>query len=182
MEKLIFREEQPMRKSILPWLIVPAWLFVVVIFAFGFYTQLYKGIPFGNQPMSNTGLLWSGILVIILLGGFFTLLMSSCLLTEVWTDGIRFRFPPFVRNIKHIPLSEMVSADVTKYRPIAEFGGWGWRKRILLRKTAYNISGNIGVRIIKKNGSLLVLGTQKKDEMKQAVDKMMQRDKDKLAM
>jgi hypothetical protein len=76
--------------------------------------------------------------------------------------------------MKHIPLAEIASVEVGRYNPVFEFGGWGWRKRLLTKKTAYNVSGRIGIRVIKKNGSQVMFGTHKQDEMKRAVVKMMQ--------
>jgi hypothetical protein len=173
MERLIYREEQPFRQSFIPWIMLAAIVFVIGSFAVGFYQQLYLGRPFGDEPMSNNGLIWSSILSFLLLSAVFILILSGVLVTEIWTDGIRFRFTPFIRKMRHIPVSEIASAEVTKYRPIVEFGGWGMRKRFLTRKTAYNISGRIGLRVIKKNGSQVLFGTQKQEEMKRAVDKML---------
>jgi hypothetical protein len=84
--------------------------------------------------------------------------------------------------MKHISISEIASVEVEKYKPIIEFGGWGVRKRFLSRKTAYNISGNMGMRVIMKNGSQIMFGTRKPDEMKHAVLKMMQRGNEKYTM
>lgn len=182
MEKLIYKEEQPMRQSFLPWLIVPAWLLVVVIFGVGFYQQLYLGKQFGNEPMSNQGLLWSGIFSILLMGVLFIVLLSSCLITEIWTDGIRYRFLPFHRKLKCIQKADIASLEVAKYKPVAEFGGWGMRRKIFARKQAYNISGNIGLRIVLKNGRQIVLGTRKKDDIQQAVNKMMENRNEKYSL
>ena len=173
MEKLIYKEEQSFRQSFVPWLMLPAFLFTLIMFIVGLYQQIYLGKPLGNNPMSNNGLIWSGILTLALLGAVFIFVLSSKLLTEIWTDGIRYKFPPLLRKLRHIPLSEIATAEVTKYNPIGEFGGWGWRKRLLKRKTAYNISGSIGVRIVKKDGSVIIFGTVHKEEMQRAVAKMM---------
>lgn len=175
MEKLYYREEQSFRQSFVIWLILAAWLLLIGVTAYGFYQQLYLGKPYGDNPMSNSSMLWSGIGSIILISAVFLLLVNSILVTEVWSDGIRYKFSPFINRIKHVPLSDIASAEVTKYRPLVEFGGWGWRTRIFSRKTAYNIAGRIGLRITKKNGFQLVLGTQHEEEMKRAVSKMMQR-------
>jgi hypothetical protein len=64
---------------------------------------------------------------------------------------------------------------VIKYRLVIEFGGWGWRKRFLSRKTAFNVSGSFGVRVTLKNRSQILFGTQQQDEMKRAVQKMFMR-------
>lgn len=77
--------------------------------------------------------------------------------------------------MRHISLDDISSVEVSKYRPLFEFGGWGWRRRFLSGKTAFNVSGRIGVRVILKNGSQILFGTQKQEKMKRAVEKMLTR-------
>lgn len=173
--RLIYREEQSFRQSFIPWIMLVAILFLMGGISVSFYHQLYLGRPYGNEPMSNNDLIWSSIISIVVMTTAFILILSGRMVTEIWTDGIRFNFSPFIRKMRHIPLADITSVEVAKYRPIVEFGGWGLRKRLLSRKTAYNISGRIGVRVIKKNGRQVMLGTRQKDEMKRAIDKMLNR-------
>lgn len=179
MERLLRKEEQSFRQSYIPWVMLASMLLCIAGFGVGFYQQLYQGKPYGDEPMSDSGLLWSGILSFVLLSAVFVFFLNGKLVTEIWTDGIRYKFPPLVRKMKYIPLTEIASAEVTKYRPVIEFGGWGWRKRFIGRKTAYNVSGNIGIRVIRKNGSQVLFGTHQQEEMKRAVSKMMQQNTDK---
>lgn len=181
MEKLIFKEEQAFRQSFIPWVLLPVWLVMFIVFGVGFYQQFYLSKPFGDNPMSNAGMIWSSVLSLGLITAVFLFILSGNLVTEIWTDGIRYKFPPLIRKMKFIPLSEIKTAEVGKYRPIAEFGGWGWRKRILTRKTAYNVSGNMGLRVIYKNGDVVLFGTRQPDELKRAVEKMWNRNAEKHA-
>lgn len=180
MERLIYREEQSFRNSFVLWIILAAWLLVFGIFGYGLYQQLYLGNPFGDNPTSDNSMLWSGIIAVLATSAIFIFILSGNLVTEVWSDGIRYKFPPIIRKMKHIPLSEITSVEVAKYNPIIEFGGWGWRKRLISRKTAYNVSGKIGMRVIKKNGSQVMFGTRQQDEMKRAAGKMMMQSTDKI--
>jgi len=182
MERLIYKEEQPFRQSVIPWIMLVAVIFVIGGISIGFYQQLYLGKPYGNEPMSDKGLLWSSILSFVLMSAAFIFILSGNLVTEIWTDGIRYKFPPVLRKTRHIPLNEIVAVEVGKYRPIVEFGGWGWRKRFLSRKTAYNVSGRIGIRVTRKNGSQILFGTRQQDEMKRAVNKMMQPETNKYSI
>jgi hypothetical protein len=177
--RLIYREEQPFRQSIIPWIIFVSILFMIGGFSVSFYQQLYLGKPYGDEPMSNNGLIWSSIISFIVMSTMFIFILSGSLVTEIWTDGIRYKFTPLIRKIRHIPVTEIVSAEVEKYRPLAEFGGWGWRKRLLSRKTAFNVSGRIGIRVTLKKGSQIVFGTRQEEAMKRAVNKMMQPDTNK---
>jgi hypothetical protein len=178
--RLIYREEQSFRQTIIPWIMLGSMLILIGGFGVSFYQQLYLGKPYGNEPISNNGLIWSSILSFVAVSTAFIFILSGSLITEIWTDGIRYKFTPLIRKERYIPLSEIVSVEVAKYRPVLEFGGWGWRKRIFQRKTAYNVSGKTGIRVKKKNGSQILFGTHKQEEMRRAVEKMMIRDMDKM--
>lgn len=171
--KLIYREEQPFRQSFIPWIVLAAILFMVGGYSVSFYQQLYLGKPYGDEPMSNNGLIWSSIISFVVMSAVFILLLSGSLVTEIWSDGIRYKFMPFIRKFRYIPLGEIVAAEVEKYSPLFEFGGWGWRRRFVARKTAFNVSGSIGLRVTLKNRSQIMFGTRHRDEMKRAVEKML---------
>jgi hypothetical protein len=171
--RLIYREEQSFRNSIIPWIMLVVMLFLIGGFSVSFYQQLYLGKPYGDEPMSDNNLIWSSIISFIVMSAVFVFILSGSLVTEIWSDGIRYKFTPLIRKMRHLPLSDIVSAEVEKYRPILEFGGWGWRKRFLTRKTAFNVSGRIGVRVTLKNGSQILFGTHQEQEMKRAVEKML---------
>jgi len=176
MERLIYKEEQSFRNSFMLWILLASMLVMIGGFGIGFYQQFYLERPFNDKPFSDNGLLWSGIITIVVVGAIFTLLLNGRLVTEIWSNGIRYTFPPLIRRMRFIPLGDIASAEVQKYRPVLEFGGWGWRKRLLQRKSAYSVSGSIGIRITLKDGSQVVLGTRKQEEMKRAVARMMQPD------
>jgi hypothetical protein len=170
--RLIYREEQSFRNSIIPWIMLVVMLFLIGGFSVSFYQQLYLGKAYGDEPMSDNNLIWSSIISFVVVSSVFVFILSGSLVTEIWSDGIRYKFPPLIRKMRHLPLTDIVSAEVEKYRPILEFGGWGWRKRFLSRKTAFNVSGRIGLRVTLKNGSQILFGTRQEQEMKRAVEKM----------
>ncbi|MDO9255572.1 MAG: hypothetical protein Q7U54_08680 [Bacteroidales bacterium] len=170
--KLLYREEQSFRQTIALWLMLATIILLVGGFGVGFYQQLYLGRPYGEEPMSNNGLIWSSIVSFVVVSTIFIFILNGSLVTEIWSDGIRYKFTPLIRKMRHIPLDEIIDVKVEKYKPIVEFGGWGWRRRLLTRKTAYNVSGTIGIRVTLKNRSQIVFGTHQQEEMKRAVEKM----------
>jgi hypothetical protein len=171
--RLIYREEQSFRQTIAPWLMLATIILLVGGFGVGFYQQLYLGQPYGEEPMSNNGLIWSSIGSFVVVSTVFIFILNGSLVTEIWTDGIRYKFTPLIRKMRHIPLEQIIDVEVAKYRPVLEFGGWGWRRRLLSRKTAFNVSGNIGIRVTLKNRSQILFGTHQQEEMKRALEKML---------
>jgi hypothetical protein len=66
------------------------------------------------------------------------------------------------------PLTELSKYEIRTYQPIREYGGWGIRYGSSGK--AYNISGNTGMQLELKDGTRILLGTQKPEEFLKAVD------------
>jgi hypothetical protein len=49
------------------------------------------------------------------------------------------------------------------FRPIMEYGGWGIRRGA--NGWAYNVSGNRGVRLVFRDGSTFLIGSQRAEEL-----------------
>lgn len=115
-------------------------------------------------PVIFTG---QGFWVILVAAGAMALslaLMGSIKLrTRIDDEGVYYRMIPFHWNEKMIPWSEIDSVFVRQYSPIKEYGGWGIR--FGRNGTAFNIRGNKGLQIVKKNGKRILLGTDKPDEI-----------------
>jgi hypothetical protein len=175
MEKELFKEEQRFDQL---WLKVPLYILAIgniALFIYGFYKQLIVGEPWGNNPMSDIGLVFAGALVFLIWGGIFFLFEKTKLITIIYQKEIRLRFPPFFYKEKIIPFRMIKSMEVRKYNPITEFGGWGLRYGF--RGKAYNVKGNIGLQIHFINGKRLLVGTQKSEQVKWAISKMEKADK-----
>jgi hypothetical protein len=150
--RILFEEKQKFTQKWL-WLIL---LGVNSLFFYAFLSQVFFDRPFGNDPVSNTGL---GIILAANL--FLTLIfMSFRLDTKVQEDGIYVRFFPIHLNFRHFSWEEIKSAKLRKYSAIREYGGWGIRYSFGKSGKAYNTSGNNGLQLELKNGQKLLIGTQ----------------------
>ena len=108
--------------------------------------------------------LWTFAACLVILTMTMALLGSIKLHTRIDQEGIHFRMKPFHFREQTIPWEEIDQIHVRKYSPIMEYGGWGIRVSLGKKGTAYNIKGNYGIQIMKKNGKKLLLGTQRPDE------------------
>ena len=125
------------------------------------------GAPIGDPPMSDMTLLGAG-------GGsvFFNLLLllffaAMRLQTEVSSEGLFIRFFPFHRKVRKIDLDDADGIEAIRCSPLMEYGGWGLR--LGRRFTAYNVSGNEGVRIYYPNGCHVYIGSQHADTLEAAL-------------
>ena len=168
---ILFREVQRFRQI---WL----WLLLLCVAGVSIYAlveQLVLGKPFGNNPASDTMLV---VIVVIFGFGFPLFFYSMNLRTEVRGDGLYYRFFPFHCSIRRIPLDDLKTYQVRTYSAIREYGGWGIRHG--LNGKAYNVRGNRGVQLELVNGEQVLIGSQRPDELSEALSIVIKRDRAKV--
>jgi len=160
-----FKEEQKFRQ----W-----WIWMIILVSLGFWVySLIVQVLAGNTtdgPASNAILILVGLLPLLLIYLFFSIKM----ITKVDSEGVHYRFAPWQRKTKTIRPGDIQEYNIRKYRPLVEYGGWGVRSGNKKYGRAYNVTGNIGLQFIFKNNNKLLLGTQRAESFKRAVDKMME--------
>jgi len=162
MTKELFTEKQKFSL----WWVIPIILIPVAISVWGIIQQIFLNQPLGDNPAPDWALIatFLGPLVLII---FF---LSLTLHTRIDHDGITYRFFPVHRKEKEIKWDEVAEVTVRKYKPILEYGGWGFRTG--RNGKALNTSGNMGMQIVFKNGKKLLIGTQKPEELTKILKKL----------
>jgi len=84
--------------------------------------------------------------------------------TQIDESGVSYRLAPIHRKMVLKKWEDIERAYVRQYKPIWEYGGWGMRYS-LRNGDAYNVSGNMGLQLVMKNGKKILIGTQKPDEV-----------------
>lgn len=153
---VLFRETQRFTQW---WL----WLLLAVSCAppwWGFAEQIIFGRNFGDRPMSDLGL----VVFTLAFGLGIPLLLLACRLEiEVRADALYLRFSPFHGRPQRIEFGTITSVTPGKYNPLRDYGGWGIKMG--RGGTAYNVSGNLGVRLELTSGRHLLLGTRRPVEL-----------------
>jgi hypothetical protein len=95
------------------------------------------------------------------------------MITEVTPAEVRvwFGWLPTYRRV--VPIDAIKGVEVVRYRPIADYGGWGIRRgrdgeRVL------NARGDRGVRLSLTDGTRLLIGSQRPEELAAALKRAMQ--------
>lgn len=162
----IFREVQKFRQY---------WLWVIVLGTagmlwYGMIQQIIYKIPFGSNPAPD----WWLVLFWILFGiGLPALFFNMQLITEVRTDGVYVRFVPIHRSSVRILKEDIVKFRKVEYSPVWQYGGWGIRYGF--GGKAYNVSGNQGVSLELKNGRNLLIGSQKAEDLYNALNQVVKK-------
>ncbi|MEO9891724.1 hypothetical protein [Aurantibacter sp.] len=111
---------------------------------------------------------------IVLIIGIFTivpvilLLVLMRLKTAIDEIGVHYQFLPFQFSKKTIRWSEIGECYLRIYKPISEYGGWGFRGTFSKNK-AYNVSGNKGIQLELKSKEKILIGTQKEKDVEQVI-------------
>ena len=98
--KTLFSEEQKFRQ---PWL----WFMLIALFSvpgvllWGVIRQILQGQPFGNNPMSDTGLVILFLLVLVLTILTIVMFLMIRLDTSITGSEIGVRFYPFHRSFHY---------------------------------------------------------------------------------
>jgi hypothetical protein len=154
--KIVFTEVQKFTQWWLWILLIGIGILPIV----GMYKQFVLGETFGDNPMSDLGLIIFCAVVFGLIAMFWLLRLK----TEIDQNEIRINFFPFLS--KKVPWNDIKSADIVNYG----FVGYGIRFGSTYG-TVYNTNGNTGLAIELRNGKKFVIGTQKEHELNAIVKK-----------
>lgn len=134
---------------------------VAIYLIYGCISQVFLGIPFGERPISNIGLLIISSTIIAVV----YLILIATLETQINTsDGICYRWTPFSKKYTKHPWNSILKIELINY---SFFVGFGYR---ITKKYGIvnNASGNKGLLITLKNGKRL-LGTNKSGELEKVI-------------
>ncbi len=88
--------------------------------------------------------------------------------------GLSYQFFPIHFKPKLITWEQVDKIGIRTYKPLMEYGGWGYR--LGMGGKAMNVKGNKGIQIKLKNGDSLLLGTQKMKEAQTVINRYFKKD------
>lgn len=103
----------------------------------------------------------------LMMGIIITLFLILRLETKITQEGWYYRFLPFQIGFRRIGWDEIQNAEIRNYNPVREYLGWGWR--VSDHGTAYNVKGDIGLKLVLKSGKHILFGTQKPEDLQEAL-------------
>jgi hypothetical protein len=163
-----FVEEQRFRQWWLLGLVLAVVAVTAIPIGSGVVQQLVTGRPWGDKPLPDGALVVVAIFAIGLPLAVVWLLLAAKLTTTVGDTTLHVGLWPLHRKPKHIELSRVTAVEACTYRPLRDYGGWGIRKG--RGGWAYNVSGDRGVRLTYADGETLLIGSQRAEELAQAVE------------
>ena len=154
----VFREVQrfPLRRVALALASPPCFVLGLLIW------QVLLGHPWGKHPMSNGDVIgWTVFLWLI-----YFRLITVRLVTEVRPGELLIRMRGLWR-LRRVPLDRILSVETITHDIARDYGGYGFRS--IRDGKAYVASGSRGVRVTLTGGEKVVVGSQRPDELAQAL-------------
>lgn len=157
----VFNETQRFNQWWLTLIHIASFLFLIYSIYQWFIVDTHVGNVASHDSIGQ-------MVVIISIFSIFILFYFLKLETEIDERGIHYRFLPFQFSKKTIHWHEMDECYVRTYKPIAEYGGWGYRTSFGSGK-AFNVKGNKGIQINLSSGKKVLIGTQKQEQAEKVI-------------
>lgn len=147
---MLFTEKQYFKQT---------WLWAIILIT----------IPISILPIINSSEINFVSLLICLVPTILiiVLFLVMNLKTSINEKSIAVQFFPFIRKPKAFFWDDIQKIELKKYQPLVEYGGWGIRG--LGDDKAYNIKGNIGLKLFLKNGKKVMIGTQNPKDINKVI-------------
>jgi hypothetical protein len=144
------------------------WIWAIILGAMG--VSLYASME--TIQMGESLFNWTNFSVIIPVFIIPALFYFLKLKTKVEENGIYVRFIPFHLKEIFISWDQLDECYIRTYSPLGEYGGWGIKYGLGGAGKVYNVSGNQGLQLVFKDGSRLLIGTQKPQELQEVIKKI----------
>jgi hypothetical protein len=169
-----FEEVQKFRDNAWIWVIVIAVsLSSILPLANGLYWQLYKGEPWGNEPLSNNGIIMVFSAVVVSLGIAAAMILLTKLEMKIDHEGIHYRFVPIKQKWQLITKDQIAEYKLVQRFKLFQSGGFGHHRNRLTKTRSFRIQGGKHLYLRLHNGEKLLLGTQNLEGIDWAMKKLM---------
>jgi len=149
-EMTAFKETQRFRRM---WILLIVGI-VALLTWWAFVQQIILNDPFGNNPAPDYIIY---ILTALFGIGLPLFIFGYRMETTVTADFILVKMTLLGKKL--IRLEDVEKCYYRQYRPIMEYGGWGWRWSPKMG-TAYNVTGTEGVQLELKGGRKILIGSR----------------------
>ncbi|MBI4384806.1 MAG: hypothetical protein HY579_12325 [Nitrospinae bacterium] len=163
---LLFREIQRFRQPALWCAVVLFGVALIGAVSYPLASSLLLGHPARGASFPDASSQVLGALTILLIAGFPALLGTARLVVEVRLDGLYFRFHPFQRSSFKIAPEQLKHFELKSFKSVRDLRNW---KSALAPGNILTVSGNRGVFLELAGGQSWFLGSQRPEQLAQAI-------------
>ena len=96
-----------------------------------------------------------------------SILSYSRMITQIRTDGIYVRFPPFQSSFVGFKWENILDVYIRNYDALSEYGGWGIKMTAM--GIGYVLPGTWGIQIVLKDKTRVLISTKIPGEVNQVL-------------
>lgn len=171
MSRVLYKEEQ---KFSTPWIFLVIFPVLAMVIFFAKYNEWEAG-----ENDDILGLVILGGIMFIMMVGLTILFYSMKLTTRIKSDGIFIKYYPLMSKERFYSKATIEKYEIRKFNPKREYGGHGAKRGKRGKKKSgrsYTVSGRLGLQLYLRSGDKILIGTQRKEAIKYAMEKMMNKD------
>jgi len=168
--KILFKEEQ---KFSTPWIFLVIFPALAALIFLLKYNEWKDGSIDISEKDDILGLAILGGALFIMMVGLTILFYSMKLITQIKSDGIYIKYPPIISKERFYSKAEIDKYEIRKYHPNREYSGHGVKRGKRKSGRAYTVSGRLGLQLYLTGGQKMLIGTQRKEAIKYAMEKML---------
>ncbi len=169
---MIYTEIQKFDSKWLKALLIIGFFVPMLFLLYGSYKQLIEGVPFGDNPASDLGLIITLVMMLVLAVVIYFVFFRSQMIIEMDETKISVKFFPLIWTERTYKKEDIESYSVEKYNSLLRYGGWGLRYRSR-KELAINTSGNEGILLVLRSGKKVMLGSKNTEQFAEALNKML---------
>ena len=141
------------------------------VILYGFSMQIILGKPWGDNPISDSGLIITSIFAVAVVGLTIWLLLSTKLEIRIDAKRIQYRYYPIMRKWAML-LPDQIEEFEVKKLGFLERGRRGYRG-FFGKEKKLTIMGRHALKIRTADGRKVIIGTQSPEQLERAMKKLM---------
>jgi len=172
MSRVHHQETQVLRdSSFLRYCIIPLVFVSISPLLYGLYWQVGMGKPWGNQPMSDHGLITATVVVCVV--AVFVLWLLFSMKLEIKVDhAFHYRLYPVRPRWTTLTHDDIISYEVRARNSFFETGGRGLHRRKFGAVRVISITGNRYLVMKLRDGKTLMISTTNPEGLDRAMKKI----------
>lgn len=135
----------------------------------GIHSQIVKGQPWGDKPMSDHGIIALTVVVFVICCLATWLMVSIKLHVIIDTEGVHYRFFPNEPRWTTISREEIIDFEVEKKKLFS----FGHHRKWFVKTKSMNVTGTFQLSLFLRNGKKLQLGSANPEGLRWAMRKLL---------
>jgi hypothetical protein len=173
MKRITYSEQQSFRQVLWIWcIIIPIAFLSSLSILYGFYQQIILGEAWGNEPMSNGGLITALVVVIVAQVLLIWVVASLKLIIEITPEEFRYKFFAYFTAWNVLTPGQIAEYSIEKYT-FWKGRGLGYRKDIFRKTVRMIIKPDYILTLKTKDGRTIMMSTENKGEIERAMHKLL---------